>query len=163
MQQPPEYPSYYGPPPQKIQPPRKPVHWLWYVVLGIMAVIALGVVVHLPNNESGANVTANTATTSAPLWLPTHTFKGNGNKKTETFTVGSDWRIVWSCSPASDASYNVIVNVYNADGSAADLAAINTICQAGNTGDITEEHQGGTIYLEIVSEGGWTVTVQEPE
>lgn len=162
MQQPPEYPSYYGPP-QKIQPPKKPVHWLWYVVLGILMVIALGAIVHLPGAGNGTNQLTNTATTSAPLWLPTHKFSGNGNKKTGTFTVGSDWRIVWSCSPASDASYNVIVNVYNADGSAADLAAINTICSPGNEGDMTEEHQGGTIYLEIISEGGWTVTIQEPE
>ncbi len=54
----------------------------------------------------------------------------------------------------------MIVTVYNSDGTYADLA-INDTCKNGNTKGETEEHQSGDIYLEIESEGSWTVHVQE--
>jgi len=50
--------------------------------------------------------------------------------------------------------------VYNSDGTPADIA-INEICKNGNTKGDTEEHQGGNVYLEVNSEGSWTVQVQE--
>ncbi len=102
------------------------------------------------------------APTKAPTWTTVQTFTGNGNKKTAVFHVGNDWKIVWACDPASfDGSYNVMVDVKNSDNTDLDMAAINTICKAGNTGDFTEEHQGGDVYLDINSEGAWKVQIQE--
>jgi hypothetical protein len=100
--------------------------------------------------------------THAPKWTTTQTFTGNGNKTTQTFTVGSDWKILWSCDPSSfyGGEYNIIVSVYGSDGTLIDLP-VNTICKAGNTSDYSEEHQGGSIYLEIDSEGSWKLQVQE--
>ncbi len=100
--------------------------------------------------------------TQAPQWKTVQTITGNGIKKTAIFTVPGDWKIAWSCDPTSsfNGQYNVIVTVYNSDGSLAD-EAVNTICQSGNTSDVTEEHQGGDIYLEIDSEGSWTLQIQE--
>lgn len=106
---------------------------------------------------------APTATsTHTPQWTVVQSFSGSGSKKTSTFSVPDDWRIVWTCNPASydGISYNVIVSVDNADSTPLDYAAINTMCKAGNTGDMTEEHQGGNVYLDINSEGDWTMQVQ---
>lgn len=85
----------------------------------------------------------------------------NGNKKTAIFDASDDWKIVWSCDPSSfyGGEYNLIVSVYASDGSDVDLAAINTICKTGNTHDLTEEHQGGQVYLDIASEGAWAIQI----
>jgi hypothetical protein len=103
-----------------------------------------------------------TPTPKPPKWTAIQKFSGNGNKKTGTFTVPDDWKLIWSCIPSSSfgGQYNVIVDVYNSDGTPADLGAVNTICKAGNTGDTTEEHSGGQIYLDVNSEAAWTIQVQ---
>jgi len=105
---------------------------------------------------------ATQAPTVALKWTTTQTFSGNGTKKTAIFTVPNDWKILWKCDPSSSfgGQYNVIVGVTGSDGSSIDPAAINTICKAGNTGDSTEEHQSGQVYLDIESEGSWTIVVQ---
>jgi hypothetical protein len=101
--------------------------------------------------------------TLVPKWITTHTFSGSGSKKTGYFTVPNDWKLVWKCNPASDyfGQYNVIVGVTGSDGTPLDPTAVNAICKAGNTGDNTDEHQGGQIYLDVTSEGSWTVQIQE--
>ncbi|WIG61026.1 MAG: hypothetical protein OJF49_003774 [Ktedonobacterales bacterium] len=107
---------------------------------------------------------APTATaTHTPKWTTVQTFNGNGTKKTGTFTVPDDWKLVWSCDPSSESftsQYNVIVSVYGSDGTPLDPVAVNTICKSGNTGDSTEEHQGGDVYLDINSEAAWKIQVQ---
>ena len=118
------------------------------------------------SSHSGPQPTATHAptptATHVPQWTTIQTFQGNGNKKTSTFTVPDDWRIVWSCDPRSfdNIQYNVIIDVYNADGSDLDLGAVNTLCKSGNTTDNTEEHQGGSVYLDIQSEAAWKVQIQ---
>jgi hypothetical protein len=101
--------------------------------------------------------------TPVPTWQTTHTYTGNGIKKTETITVPGDWKLLWTCDPASSygGSYNVIVEVDNSDGTTADPAAINTICASGNTSGDTEERQAGNVYFSVNSEAAWTLTVQE--
>jgi hypothetical protein len=101
--------------------------------------------------------------TQAPAkWTTTHNYTGSGIKKTAIFTAPDDWKIVWKCNPSSfyGSQYNVQVLVYNSDGTIADLA-INELCKNGNTSGETEEHQGGDVYLDINSEGDWTIQVQE--
>lgn len=101
--------------------------------------------------------------TPSPLaWGTTHTLTGNGVKKTEIFTVGDNWKIKWSCDPASsyNGSYNVIITVHNANGTYKDLA-INTMCNSSNTSGETEEHSGGNVYLDIAVGYVWEVTIQE--
>ena len=36
-----------------------------------------------------------------------------------------------------------------------DPGAVNTICKSGNTGDSTQEYQGGDVYLDVNSEAAW--------
>ncbi len=103
--------------------------------------------------------------THTPKWTTIQTFSGNGSKKTPAFTVPDNWQLVWSCDPSSSfgGSYNVIVAVVGTDGSQIDPTAVNTICQSGNKGDQTQEYQGGSVYLDVQSEGAWTIKVKALE
>lgn len=148
----------------------------WFILAAVLVLIIIGASMTKGGNTSSTGTTQSngtpaqggsqaqptTAPTKAAVWTTTHTFTGNGVKKTEVFHVGSDWKITWSCDPASfgGSQYNVIVMVYNSDGTLVD-GAVNTLCKSGNTGDMTEEHQGGDVYLDITSEGSWKIQVQE--
>jgi len=176
------------PPPPPPRPPKKKANpWL---ILGIIAaVLIIGAAINNTTRSSPsaqATPTADTvlatdtptdtpvptATLDAsiptstpappPKWTTTHTFTGNGIKKTAIFSVPDDWKILWSCKANSfyGSQYNVQVYVYNSDSSIQDIA-INELCKTGNTSGETEEHQSGDIYLEINSEAAWTVQVQE--
>jgi len=118
----------------------------------------------VPTTNATVSGACGSACGTTQQWRTTHTYTGSGIKKTEIFTVPDDWKIVWKCDPASfyGSQYNVQVYVYNSDGSIADVA-INDICSSSNTHGETEEHQGGSIYLDINSEGSWTIQVQEPQ
>jgi hypothetical protein len=116
-----------------------------------------------PTPGDSAQATPTSATTTQSQWVTTHTFTANGPKKTENFTVANEWKMQWTCNPASDAfgQYNVMVAVYNADGTELDPMAFNTICKAGVTSGSTQEHQGGNVYLDNQTDGNVTITVQE--
>jgi hypothetical protein len=181
---PPQQPQYPQP-----MPPKKKSRKTLFIVIGVIAAVvffgcigaSLASQASKPSTSQQSSVTqavqqqptqAQATPTSipptpkpthAPKWTTTHTFSGNGSKKTGYFTVPNDWKLVWKCDPASfyGGQYNVIVGVTGSDGTPIDPAAVNTICKTGNTSDSTEEHQGGQIYLDVTSEGSWTVQVQE--
>jgi hypothetical protein len=115
-----------------------------------------------PEQAMNSNLLPTTPLTTPFEWVTTHTFEGNGNQKTEIFQIGDTWKIVWSCG-AGMTSENVIIDVHFSDGTVLDKAAINTICDLGNNGGETIEHQGGAVYLNVVSEGGWSVRIQEQQ
>jgi hypothetical protein len=169
----PQTPSGY--PPQQLQPPKKKKG----LAIGCGAIAAIVVLIGIISAVSSGGKSSSTTTSSSTdnslssanhsassqpqTWQTTHTYNGNGEKKTETITVGNDWKIQWSCTPSSfiGNTYNVIVSVYNSDGTPADYAAINTMCKDGNTSGETEEHTGGNVYLDVNSEGDWSITIQE--
>jgi hypothetical protein len=158
-------------------PPRKRSRaWLW-IVLAVLAVLLLGCagIVALVTSaaKTGTNTIATTIATAVPTsaaktpagqknWTTTQTFTGSGSKKTGIFSVPADWKINWTCKPSSFTSnqYNLVIFVYNSDNTLAD-SGVNTICKAGNTSDSTEIHTSGQVYLNIISEGDWTIQVQE--
>jgi len=117
--------------------------------------------------QTAQSTQAPASPTAAPKWITTHTFTGNGemggspDKKTPIFTVGDDWKIIWKCDPNSfgGAPINVAVTVDAPDGTW--QPAINATCNASHTSGETEEHKGGQVYLDVTSEGAWTVQVQE--
>ncbi len=105
-------------------------------------------------------------TTQAPSgkWTTTHTFSGNGTKKTASFPVGDDWKILWTCKgmdiggTTADSALSITIN--GTDNTPFDAAS--GTCKAGKTtSDSTEEHKGGTVYLDIIGASDWTVQVQE--
>jgi hypothetical protein len=103
--------------------------------------------------------------TSHGKWITTQTYSGNGSQKTAIFAVPNDWKLNWSCDPtkSSIGEYIIIISVYNSDGTSLDLGAINTTCKSGNVSGTTEEHQAGSVYLDIASGDNWKVAVQEPK
>jgi len=157
-------------------PPKKKLGKGWLIGLGAVT-LAFFVCIAASHGSSSSSTTttANTSNTTqsqstqAPTvapnpqtWTTVQSFKGNGEQKTAVFSVPDDWKVNWTCNPSSfmGSSYNVIVTVYNSDGTLSDLA-INTMCQSGTTSGTTEEHQAGNVYLDVTSEGDWTVNVQE--
>jgi hypothetical protein len=175
-------PGYQQPPmppmqqPQQQQAPKKKKNKLAIGCGSVVALVVLIAIISAVNSggkgstapttpsSSGSSNTTNSAPPAAPqTWQTTHTYSGSGNQKTAVFTAADDWKINWTCTPGSfdGMSYNVIVDVDNSDGTPADPAAINATCQASTPSGTTEEHQGGTVYLDIQSESAWTVTVQE--
>jgi len=111
---------------------------------------------------------ASTAPTSAPTqvhkpaWTTVANFSGNGSKKTATFRVPDEWKIVWKCDHSSfqGYDYNVIILVYNSDGTLAD-SGINTLCSKSNEHGETEIRTAGNVYLDVTSEALWSVQIQE--
>jgi len=155
-------------------PPKKKSKLAMGCATLIVAVVLIGVIAAVSSggksststatpSSGGDSKSAPAAPSSPGTWTTTHTYSGNGSKKTETIPVGNDWKIQWSCTPGSFSGmdYNVIVGVYNSDATPADPAAINAMCKTGNASGETEEHTGGNVYLDINSEGDWAVTIQE--
>jgi hypothetical protein len=127
-----------------------PVIAVWlFLLLPLCLVIGL-IIVGMVFSSHSSSVSGNS----------TYTFSGNGIQQTETINLSSDWTLEWTCDPSSSAlsSYNVLVYVYNSDGSLAGVA-VDTICSSSNTSGSTQMHQGGSVYLEIISEATWTLTV----
>jgi hypothetical protein len=177
----PPYPQQPGYPPPGyqqplIQAPKKKKNKLAIGCGVVAAVIVLFVIIGVanggkssttttPSSTGGSGNTSSSPAQSKPVtWTTTHTFTGSGIKKTETIAVPADWKIQWSCDPTSfnGANYNVIIGVYNSDATVADIAAINDMCKPGNISGETEERTAGNVYLDVNSEGSWTITIQEP-
>jgi hypothetical protein len=162
--------------PMQQQPPKKKPSKLAIGCGSLVALVVFIVIISAATSSGGKSSstsaspstdnTSSSSNTSAPskpqTWQTTHTYTGSGIKKTETITVADDWKIQWSCTPSSfmGNQYNVIITVYGSDGSIKDVA-INDMCKNSNTSGETEEHSGGNVYLDVNSEGQWSITVQE--
>lgn len=156
-------------------PPKKKRGRLALIIGGVIALLLFACIgTNAVMSSHGTATTATTGGTSdatqasnstqAPTakWTTTHTFKGTGSKKTESFQVGNDWKIVWTCDASSFGGnqYNVAIIPTGTDNTPID-SGVNTMCKTGNTHDETEQHQGGNVFLDVISEGDWTVQVQE--
>lgn len=170
-----------GQPMQQPQPQQTPKKKKSKLAIGCGSIVALVVFIVIISaathsgstapttpSSTGGTSSSNNSTNSAPpaapqTWTTTHTYSGSGQKKTETITVPNDWKIQWQCDPTSFSgmNYNVIIGVDNSDGTYADPVAINDMCKSGNTSGETEERKAGNVYLDVNSEGSWTITVQE--
>lgn len=186
QQYPQGYPNQqYGQQPPFVQPPApapKKKRGKGLLIGSIVVVVALLICIIASVTSHGggssANATTNVSTnatvgstaqsqptakpTVVPKWTTTQKFSGNGSKNTPTFTVSNNWKIVWTCNPASfdGGTYNLIITPTGTDGTPTD-AGVNTMCKAGNTSDSTTIQPGGTIALDVISEGDWTIQVQE--
>src|SRR6266568_6190758 len=183
---PPQRPMIPPPPPPR--PPKKQNPWLVIATIIFVgaAIGAYGSSISTKNTNQQTDATTAVVATDTPIdtpaptatypastytppptqppakWTTTHTFTGNGIKKTAIFSVPDDWKILWSCNAQSfyGSQYNVQVYIYNSDNSLAEIA-INELCKSNNTSGETEEHQSGDIYLEVNSEAAWKVQIQE--
>ena len=171
MQQPP-LPSQQPP---FIQPPKKSRTWLWIITLIVVFFVGYGA------GHSGSTASTDTTTTNIQAssttpgaqdtpqatvkpktWTVTHTFTGNGSKKTGTFSVPSDWKITWSCQETDGIDAQLFISIYNSDATPFDSGP-DTTCKASGpktTGE-TEEHQAGNVYLDINTAIPWSISIQE--
>lgn len=146
-------------PPQRIALPRKKNTPVW-----IAAFVAAIIVVAIISNIGQFLNT--TGISTGGTWVTTHTFTGTGNQQTAIFNVSGDWKIVYSCSYQQtvgaapvDGAFGVTVHYVD---SIAVNASINTRCTSTNTAGEVEEHQGGSVYLEIdAATDGWKIQIQE--
>ena len=145
----------------------------------------LGFAVHVPPTQSTTtsnntqSVTQNNPTqapaqpTATPKptqpphvakWTTVQKFTGNGIKKTGIFAVPDDWKVLWSCNGFTDGTAidgAMAVTVYDNQNNYID-GAVNATCKAGTkptTGE-TEEHQSGSVYLDVNATGDWSLQVQ---
>ncbi len=132
----------------------------------VLALIACGEstsTTSITPTTQAAQVTA--APTHALKWATTHSFSGNGAKKTAIFSVPGDWKINWSCDNTGQ-NYGVdgviYISVYGSDSMPIDLNAASGTCKADKiTRDSTEEHESGQVYLDINASLPWTIQIQE--
>lgn len=127
--------------------------------------IVIGALLACGESTTSSNGTQQSTSNKPVTWATTHTFTGNGGKKTESFTVGDDWKIQWTCNPGSigmDAP--LFITPYKVDGNMPLDSGSQTTCKSGtDTKGETEEHQGGKVYLDVNSGIDWTITIQEPK
>jgi|SRR5579863_8126236 len=130
----------------------------------IASIIFLAIVAAVINSfNQSAPVRSNHATTRAsrvahrkPAPAPTPEIlldvEGSGIKTTQRFQAPGEWAIVWSFDCSNfEGSGNFVISV---DGDVSDVAA-NQL--AANGRDVSYEHAGGNVYLEINSECDWHV------
>lgn len=115
--------------------------------------------------QAPASPAATAKPTQAPKWTTVQKFTGNGTKKTAIFTVPGDWKILYSCKGQDIGGTSVdgvlVVTVYDSQNVPVDVA-VNATCKGtskATTGE-TEEHQSGSVYLDVNGTGDWSVQVQ---
>jgi hypothetical protein len=159
------------------QTPKKKGHKVLWIFV-ISAFVFLTLVIALVAASSGSGGKANESqptqpaqTTQQPAqptqkpkqWVVTKTISGNGNKRTETFALGEQTRLLWKGDTSSfyGGSYNLIVEQDGADGTMQDIP-INTIVKSGNISGETmlKGDAGSQVQLSITSEGAYTITVE---
>jgi len=99
----------------------------------------------------------------ASRWTTMQVFKGKGSQKTPSFTIGSNWRMIWSCDLASNnnVTYNFIIHI-NTKNNNLLSGGVETMCDKNNIHSTVDMHQGGNVYLNVVSKGTWEILVQQP-
>lgn len=167
-------PLYNQQQPPIIQPattPLKKKRRGWLIAGNVIAVLLFGCIIATLASCSGASTTTNSTVPSTQptralsgAWKTTHMYSGNGVKKTESFMVGDNWKIAWTCKSIdiggtqSDTAFSIAVE--GLDNTPIDIAS--TLCKAGQTTkNSIEEHKGSKVYLVISGTSEWTVEVQE--
>lgn len=133
-----------------------------FIPLLCLAIIVGAMLACTDAGKNTSNTTKQEDTSKPKTWQQTHTFNGNGQNKTEKFTVADEWKIAWTCDPTGDylGQYPLSVTVYTGSGTYKELA-INGLCKEGNTSGETSLHDGGEVYLDISSTGKWDLVIHE--
>jgi len=102
------------------------------------------------------------ASTPPPQAAPAHTYSGDGSKTTETFSVSDTWTITWTCDATNNYGVDgaMYVAIYDSQNNLIDL--LSETCTSGATSKgVSQEHQGGDVYLKIDGSVPWTIKVTE--
>jgi hypothetical protein len=159
------YPPPYGQPPQ---PPMAAKKGGRKVLAGCGGIGCFGLLVIVIIAVIGAGTSHKTATPSSPassVKAAAHpavaaaaktvlVSSGDGVKTTQSFTVHGDWDLYWSfiCSAAIGSGNFVVTG----DGALGDVYA-NELASHGK--DVTHQHHGGRLALDVDSECKWKIKV----
>ncbi len=144
-------------------------HRLRNGILIFAGIIILGLIGNSLGKGNQPSTQSNTASqspqeatqaTPEPKWVPVKSWKGNGGKKTEPFTItGKQWRINWSNKDATGFGGTILqVFVYEPGKSLPTDVAINS--QAGQ--DTSYVYKSGEFYLQINgANGNWDISIEE--
>lgn len=170
--------GYGGPPPE---PPRKKRHWMRNFFLGFCAFIVLIIVIVVATDHGGGNAGPSVAASSDPTAaaskvaspVATHAatpaavaepqtlldVSGSGDDNTARYTVGGngDYDIYWSYN---EGNMGTTVNFdFEGDGgSDFDVTGPNQL-GAGASGVTHVYGDAGQRYLQVLSEGNWTIKI----
>lgn len=126
-------------------------HWL---VGGIDTRVDDVQAVPWPSQAEGADTRVNDV--QGGQWVKVTEWRGNGIKRTETFTVGREWAVEWATQPDHfEGTFSVLA--YHTNGEMGPLLA-NLM---GSGHDTSYVYESGTFFLEINSTQPWHVTVWE--
>lgn len=93
-------------------------------------------------------------------WVKIKSWKGNGLKKTEKFSVEGDWRIVWSFNAPQDMT---IFNIaYYRPGTEEPEDYVANVSNELKANDTSYVHTSGEFYLEInAANCKWNVSIEQ--
>jgi hypothetical protein len=162
---------------------KKPIYKRWWAWV-IAVIVVFGIIGSLTNNDSQAagsgsvdnSKTASTSTDSSnkstsksannpasskpekpATWQTVATFKGDSIGNTQPFTVGDEWRIVWTSSPGKAGDANFAVDVMK-PGDSMPLDTVGNVI--GKGGATSYESGAGTYYLSIQADENYNIVVQ---
>lgn len=138
------------------------------IITVILAIVIIGGVSFAMGGNKGAKtasigvdsaMNSNKGTTVAKLktWQKVTEFKGNSIKNTQKFTVGNDWKIVWSTTPGQYGNMNFVIAVNDENGSPVSIAA-NII---GKGSDESYMTTAGTFSLGINTAQNYDIIIEE--
>jgi len=107
--------------------------------------------------DSATNGNKGTTVAKLKTWQKVTEFKGNSIKNTQKFTVGNDWKIVWSTTPTSIGNMNFVIAVNDENGSPVSIAA-NII---GKGSDESYMTTAGTFSLGINTAQNYDIIIEE--
>lgn len=102
-------------------------------------------------------------TISPQAWTVTHTYSGFHSEQTATFNAPDHWKLAWKCNPSSagGTSFNFIVHAVNYD-TGDIIYAVNVICDDTLSSGLADVYLSGNDYIDVTSQGAWSVSIQEP-
>lgn len=150
---------------------RHPLIGFLCVLLLLFASYVVGIFFHpaglTPSQQSVAQATPTTGFAQSPddlaHWTTIQVFKGKGSQTTSAFTIGSSWRIMWTCDIVSNQNnaYNFTIHV-NTKTNGLLSGGVETMCDKNNLHSVVDMHQGGNVHLNVISKGTWEILVQRP-
>jgi hypothetical protein len=128
-------------------------HYLLNCLLGAFALFLVFLIISVI-------IYRNNPVPASSSWTVTHTFSGTGNADTANFTTYNHWRLRWKCHPEAEP-FQFIANATN---DTKDLDYITySVCDESTPNGLADGHIDGTITLEIMTQGAWSVDVEEWE
>lgn len=108
-------------------------------------------------STTGTSQPVSSQPTTPATWQTVATFTGDSIGNTQPFTVGDEWRIVWTSAPGKLGPANFVINVQQPENDMP-LGVVGNVI--GKNGATSYESGAGTYYLGILSDENYSIQVQ---